>query len=76
MTPEQLTHTQIEKYRHMTGEQRMLIGFSLHELSCEVARDGIRARYPDATPALVEEKLRERLRLAYSATANSELIHD
>lgn len=66
MTPETFTQNQIEKYRQMTGEQRLLIGLRLHELSCEVARDGIRARYPDADPAFVEEKLRQRLRLAYT----------
>ncbi len=49
----------------MTGEERLLIGLNLHELSCQVARDGIRGRYPDASPAIVEEKLRERLRQAY-----------
>ncbi len=49
----------------MTGEERLVIGLRLHELSCDVARDGIRSQYPDATSELVEEKLRERIRTGY-----------
>lgn len=48
----------------MTGEERLLIGLRLHELSCQVARDGIRARFPQADALAIEAKLRERLRLA------------
>jgi len=64
VSPEAALAKQIERYRQMTGEERLLIGFRLHELSCEVAREGIRAQFPDATPEQVEEKLRERLGLA------------
>ncbi|MEQ1825722.1 MAG: hypothetical protein ABL921_07235 [Pirellula sp.] len=63
MTPEAITEKQIERYRQMTGEERLLIALQLHELSCEVARDGIRGRFPDANPEVIEEKLRNRLRL-------------
>jgi hypothetical protein len=55
---------QIEMYRRMTGEQRLQIALDLHELSCNVARDGIRAQYPDASPEEVEQHLRRRLALA------------
>lgn len=72
MSPEAFTQNQIEKYRQMTGEQRLLIGLNLHELSCEIARDGIRGRYPDADEAFVEEKLRQRLRLVYEAEDRGE----
>lgn len=65
MSPETALEKQIEIYRRMSGEERLLIGLRLHELSCEIARDGIRAQFPNATSAKVEEKLRERLRLAY-----------
>ena len=58
---------QIERYRQMTGEERMAIGFQLHELSCNVAREGIRAQFPNATEPEVERRLRERLRLAYES---------
>jgi len=44
----------------MTGEERLLIAFNLHEMSYEIARDGIRGRYPNATPEAVEMKLHER----------------
>jgi hypothetical protein len=55
---------QIEMYRQMTGEQRLRIALGLHDLSCEVARSGIRYQFPSATPEEVEQKLRERIALA------------
>ena len=76
MTPDTLTLIQIEKYRQMTGEQRLLIGLRLHELSCAVARDGIRARHPGAEPAFIEEQLRHRLRLAYANQNHFEPAND
>jgi hypothetical protein len=65
MNSEQAFHKQVELYRQMTGEQRLAIGFRLHELSCNIAREGIRHQHPNATPAQVEELLRERIRLTY-----------
>jgi hypothetical protein len=65
MTPEAASETQIERYRQMTGEQRLEIALRLHELSCNVARDGIRAQFPGASEAEVERRLRERIRLSY-----------
>ncbi len=64
MSPEAALERQIEKYRSMTGEERLSLAFRLHELSCDVAREGIRAQFPDAHSDAVEEKLRERLKLA------------
>ena len=64
MNAEAALEKQIELYRQMTGEQRLNIALGLHELSCEVARDGIRAQFPEATPEEVEQKLRERIALA------------
>jgi hypothetical protein len=55
---------QIEMYRQMTGEQRLQIALGLHELSCEVARSGIRSQFPNATSEEVEQKLRQRIALA------------
>lgn len=65
MTPSDFTQEQIRRYRQMSGEQRLLIALNLHEMSCEIARDGIRARYPDAPPERIEEELRARLRRTY-----------
>ena len=65
MNSEQAFQKQVELYRQMTGEQRLAIGLRLHELSCNIAREGIRHQYPKATPAQIEELLRERLRLTY-----------
>ncbi len=66
MSPLEARQKQIEMYRNMSGEQRLLIGLQLHEAACEIARAGIRARFPDADESLIEDKLRERLRLAYA----------
>ncbi len=55
---------QIERYRQMTGEQRLEIALALHEMSCDVAREGIRHASPGADPAEVERLLRHRLELA------------
>jgi Rv0078B-related antitoxin len=65
VTPEAATKLQIELYRSMSGEQRLKIALGLHELSCELAREGIRRQYPDAGEAEVERLLRQRLALAH-----------
>jgi hypothetical protein len=66
MTPDDALQEQIRRYRRMTGEERLLIALRLHELSCDVAREGIRRQYPGATPEEVERHLRHRLELARS----------
>jgi len=48
----------------MTGEQRLTIALELHEMSCEIAREGIRRRHPGASPEEIERLLRQRLELA------------
>jgi hypothetical protein len=58
---------QIKRYRRMTGEQRLALALELHELSCQVAREGIRHQHPQATPAEVERLLHHRLELARAA---------
>ena len=63
MTPHAALEEQIARYRRMTGEQRLGIALSLHELACDVAREGIRARCPNADDAEVERQLRFRLAL-------------
>ena len=66
MTPQAAVDAQIEKYRAMTGEERLKLAFDLHELACEIARDGIRHQHPEASPDEVERRLRERIALAHS----------
>ena len=65
MNSEQAFEKQIEMYRQMTGEERLAIGLRLHELSCNIAREGIRHQHPQASEREVELLLQERLRLAY-----------
>ena len=50
----------------MTGEQRLGIALHLHELSCNVAREGIRQQNPRANEAEVERLLRRRLEVHFS----------
>ena len=64
MNPERALNEQIERYRRMTGEQRLALALELHELSCNVARAGIRHQHPEADEAEVERLLRKRLELA------------
>jgi hypothetical protein len=54
---------QIERYQRMTGEQRLGIALDLHELACDIAREGIRQQNAGADDAGVERLLRERLEL-------------
>lgn len=63
MTPQAALNFQIERYREMTGEERLAIALDLHELSCDIAREGIRAQYPAANEEEVERLLRLRLEL-------------
>ena len=65
MTPEHALAYRVECYRKMTGEERLLIALRLHELSCEIAREGIRQQHPGASEVEVERLLRERIKLAY-----------
>ena len=64
MTPQAALDYQIERYRQMSGEQRLALALELHELACEVARAGIRRQHPEADAAEVERLLRKRLELA------------
>ena len=63
MTANTALDKQIERYRSMTGEQRLAIALNLHELSCDIAREGIRHGQPEADAAEVERLLRRRLEL-------------
>lgn len=51
----------------MTGEQRLAIALELHEMSCNIAREGIRRQHPDADEIEVEKFLRARIELARAA---------
>jgi len=64
MSPEAALAAQIERYRAMTGEERLGLALSLHEFSCELAREGIRQQNPGATPEEIEALLRRRIELS------------
>jgi Rv0078B-related antitoxin len=67
MTAAAALDKQIERYREMTGEQRLAVALELHELSCDIAREAIRRQRPGADAAEVERLLRQRIELARSA---------
>ena len=67
MSPDRALDEQIKRYRRMTGEQRLAIALELHEMSCDIAREGIRHQNPNADAAEVERLLRHRLELARTA---------
>jgi type II secretory pathway predicted ATPase ExeA len=55
---------QIRLYRRMTGEQRLAVALDLHELSCDIAREGIRRQHPPAQADEIERLLRQRIELS------------
>jgi hypothetical protein len=64
MNAQAATDEQIKRYQRMTGEQRLKVGLELHDMACEIAREGIRRQRPNASEAEVENFLRARLNLA------------
>ena len=64
MSPREAADFQVQAYRRMTGEERLAIALRLHDLSCDIAREGIRRQHPGASEAQVNELLRTRLQLA------------
>jgi hypothetical protein len=64
MHPELAVKLQIERYRAMTGEERLKVALALHEFACNVAREGIRHQFPGANPDEVERHLHRRIELS------------
>ena len=64
MTAATALDKQIERYRQMTGEQRLAVALELHEMSCDIAREGIRHGHPSADAEEIEQLLRRRIELA------------
>jgi hypothetical protein len=67
MTAAAALEQQIRLYRRMTGEQRLAVALDLHEMSCDVAREGIRRQHPEAGADEIERLLRRRLELVRDA---------
>jgi hypothetical protein len=64
MNQDEALNEQLAAYRRMTPEQRLEIALGLHELACDLAREGIRYQHPNASPEEVERLLKRRLELA------------
>lgn len=64
MTPEEGLRKQIERYRQMTGQQRLQIGFELYDLAEDMVRCSVRQQHPDWDADQVAAEVRRRFRLA------------
>lgn len=69
----EIDELQLQRYREMTGEQRLRIGLGLFESSVEIARQAVRDRFPDADPEEVEERVQRRIRAGYEIQQRSEI---
>jgi len=63
MSPRDAADFQVQAYRRLTGEERLAIALRLHDLSCDIAREGIRRQHPGASEVQVNELLRARLQV-------------
>ena len=61
MSPEAATQMQIERYRQMTGEERLKIGCQLTDAWLDGLRQQIRLEFPNASPDEFNALLRERI---------------
>lgn len=55
---------QLDRYRQMTGEQRLAIALQMHQFACDIAREGIRRQYPHESLEQHEQRLKDRIRAA------------
>jgi hypothetical protein len=67
---------QIATYRKMTGEQRLAVALELHQLACDVAREGIRRTNPGADAGGVELLLKRSSRAESHKMNERELLLD
>ncbi len=61
MTPEDGLRMQIECYRRMTPQERLLASFRLYQLSKTLARQGVKTQHPDWNEERVEAELLRRI---------------
>jgi hypothetical protein len=64
MTPAEGLRKQIEIYRDMSCQERLAIGFQLHELARVLVRQGIKHQHPEWDEERVEQELVRRFVLA------------
>jgi len=65
MTPEAALESQIERYRQMTGEERLMIGLRLTAAARAAALHHVRSKYPGISEEEAERLVRAQIRLAY-----------
>lgn len=64
MSPEAALQVQIQRYRRMTGQQRLNIALDLHDFACDIARAGIRRQFPGANDQEVDRQLWRRIQMS------------
>ncbi len=64
MTPQEGLRKQIERYRRMTGAERLQIGFELYDLAHEMVRCSVRHQHPDWDEKQVTQEVLRRFSLA------------
>lgn len=51
----------LDVLRKMTGDQRLRLGFELHDLSIRLMQDGIRDRHPEYDEQQIQQETTRRL---------------
>ena len=64
MNPQEALQRPIDRYRGMTGEERLEIAIGLHALAVDLAREGIRQQFFDADEREIDRRLPGRLEAA------------
>lgn len=62
---------QIEGYKRMSGEERLLIAFSLSAFVRDVAREGIKQQHPEFSEEEIAAELQRRIDYGRTATHRS-----
>jgi hypothetical protein len=68
----EMENKQVERYRRMSGEERLRIGLGLFESAVNVAREAVRHQFPDADDQTIEQKVQKRIRIGYEIQLQSE----
>lgn len=64
MNPREGALKQIEIYRSMTGPERLRIAFELWELSLVLMRSSERNAHPELSEGEIEQRVKERIKIA------------
>jgi hypothetical protein len=63
---------QMNRYRQMSGEERLRIGLGLFESAVDVAREAVRHQFPNADKRTIEYEVQRRIRIGYEIQRRTE----